>query len=273
MENDSWLAKEILASDKQFYFVRPMIDNDIENDKKIHRSCHNPNTVLEHIRSDCIKKLKETGMLETKVFLVNNYDADHFDFHKLFSQLKNDAPESKKQALILCFAAISPETIEEKCKLLTKRIYKVTFLSSIASTIPIPGTGIAVDFMLMKTESEFYREQLGTNEESLKAIAKHLNVSLDDLISKEDLQSSIVFRSKVAFVNYFSSLLIFKNVENVSKVVLPFLGSIVLIVTTYPASVVIQKRLLQLCKEEAFRLLKFKSIYINKQQSETTEEI
>ncbi|KAH3810126.1 hypothetical protein DPMN_138512 [Dreissena polymorpha] len=257
-ENEAWLAKEIIALGKRFYFVRTMIDFDIMKDKSARGIKHNPDTVVNVIRSDCIENLKKANVSDPQVFLVCNYDIANYDFNKLFEQLKNDAPESKKEALVLCFAAISPKVIEEKCKILTSRIYKVALLSSAAAAIPIPGTGLLVDFMLMGSETAFYREQLGTSDESLGRIATHLNMSLDELKVQVDLKSSLIFRSKVAFCNMFAGLVVSEIIEDTTKTLFPIIGSIIAMVTTYPTSVYIQKHLLNICASEAYRVLKFK---------------
>ncbi|KAH3735454.1 hypothetical protein DPMN_041985 [Dreissena polymorpha] len=89
-ENDAWLSKVI---DKRFYFVRTQIDVDLMRDRLSKRDLYNPAITLDKIRSDCIKNLKNEGVLEPRVFLVNNYEPGKYDFNTIFSQLKNDAQE------------------------------------------------------------------------------------------------------------------------------------------------------------------------------------
>ncbi|XP_053374140.1 T-cell-specific guanine nucleotide triphosphate-binding protein 2-like [Mercenaria mercenaria] len=103
-ENDLWLAENMKQKQKRFYFVRSKIDVSIANNK---RRCkkHNEIDVMNKIRADCTKNLENVmgSGEQIPLFLVDNYDTNKYDFSLLSRRLIVDAPQMKREALILSF--------------------------------------------------------------------------------------------------------------------------------------------------------------------------
>ncbi|CAL8313944.1 unnamed protein product [Gadus morhua 'NCC'] len=72
-ENDARLAQEIKKMDKNFYFVRSKIDNNLSDAKRSQREYDEEKT-LQKIRENCIQGLEEQGVASPQVFLVSSFD-------------------------------------------------------------------------------------------------------------------------------------------------------------------------------------------------------
>jgi len=200
-ELDAWLASELKKRNRNFYFVRTKIDEDVSNASRRKKK---PETTVADIRADCEKKLHELDpSLKTTVFLVNNFDVNAFDFGKLTLQMVNDLPSMRRSAFVLSLSAISKELLEEKRKVLESRIASIAF-GAAAAMIPIPGTGILADIVMIQNETMFYREQLGIDTTSMARVSKKHDMSVSELQPYYDVTSEKIMKDPTKFAEYLN---------------------------------------------------------------------
>ncbi|KAK2903024.1 hypothetical protein Q8A67_007737 [Cirrhinus molitorella] len=109
-ENDVFLAKEIQKKQKNFYFVRTKIDNDVWSVAKTKN--FDEQQVLGTIRENCHRNLKELG--KPKVFLISSYDLGKYDFQDLVDTLESELSEHKRFALVQSVPVCSLAMLEKK---------------------------------------------------------------------------------------------------------------------------------------------------------------
>ncbi|XP_060583122.1 T-cell-specific guanine nucleotide triphosphate-binding protein 2-like [Ruditapes philippinarum] len=123
-ENDMWLAKQITHSGKTFFFVRTNIEADVANDKRTSKN-HNENTLLRSMKQNAEANLQKGGINNPKVFLIDNYAPEKYDFGKLNNELLASCEGLKKDAVALSLSAVTGEVIDEKKRVLEGRIHQV----------------------------------------------------------------------------------------------------------------------------------------------------
>ena len=82
--NDKWLGKEIAKKKKQFFFVRTRI-----NDEHDHLTNDEEKDMLNKIREDIRKDLGNLYQ-EERVFLIDSYQHEKYDFERLECELMNN---------------------------------------------------------------------------------------------------------------------------------------------------------------------------------------
>ncbi|KAH3712434.1 hypothetical protein DPMN_072134 [Dreissena polymorpha] len=251
-ENQKWLLEEIRKTNKQLYFVRAKIDQDVTNQKRDHGS--EPNETIEKVREDCYRNLEAIGVSIPSVFLISNHHVHEYEFNSLKSRLINDAAGLQKEALMMSMTSSTKWVLEEKKKLLKQRIFKVAIMSSLGALVPIPGVGILTDFAIIFDELKHYKNELGTDEESLLKIAQQIKVPIEALITKYNIHSSVISKSIGSFTSFCAVAAVTYALTNVSKLVLPVIGSVVSAAAAYPIAVYLQLNLLNMCFEEALRI-------------------
>lgn len=179
-EIDTWLGNEIKSRGKKFYYVRTKIGDDISGDRKAHPRSHKEGEVLQRIRDNIMEHLNNTNAA-ARMYLIDSYKRQKFDFNELEQNLINDFPALKRQALVMSMSVFSEKMVKEKVAELSKRMWKTAALSAGIAAIPSAGSSIAVDFALVLRESEFYFAQLGLDEKSLRQTAAMSSVSYDKL--------------------------------------------------------------------------------------------
>ena len=183
MENDAWLGKEFSKRNKKYFFVRTKTEQDITSDRKAHPKTHNEKAVIKRIRESTTQILREHGLDDVPVFLIDNYKPTKFDFKRLKHQLIKDFPILKKSALILSLRADNEQMIRLKVSALRSRIWKAAALSGAAMAIPVPGIAMTVDMVIVTREAMFYLKQLGLDDESLRRYADDYSVDYNKLKS------------------------------------------------------------------------------------------
>jgi len=248
-ENDAWLATELSKRNKNFYFVRTKIDQDVFT-ATTHRK-KSVNETVEKIRADTQKKIQELDQsLPLTVFLVNNYNTREYDFGKLTEKISEDLPSLRRDAFVLSLSTITSNVLKEKKRVLQKRIYLVAAGSAIAAAA-FPGAGTAYHLLLLKCEITFYRKQLGTDEKSLKTVSETLNIPLNELTKITGATSTMLLRSGVAALVFTVGV----GIETALDFV-PIVGNIVGGLTAYPFCVVTLRNFLNVCIKEAKKLNK-----------------
>ncbi|XP_072125845.1 uncharacterized protein [Mobula birostris] len=179
-ENDAKLAKEIKRLRKNFYFVRSKIDVDFYSMRK-ERKKVNEKEVLEDIRSNCISRLREVGILSPTVFLISSFEQDRYDFNRLNKALEDDLPNVMKSIFVLAYPNRCVEIVQEKSKMLRERVWMLATLSGAVGAIPIPGVSFACDISILITGIIQFRKCLCLDEASLQRLANITNKPVEEL--------------------------------------------------------------------------------------------
>lgn len=204
-DDDIWLARELDAQKKVFYFARNKIGQDIGNDKISHPKSHNETKLLEDIRNNCelnLRNLESKRLI--KVYLIDSHETKKYEFDKLIDEMVKEAPMIKQEAMILSMTHLTDNLIEEKKEILSDRIHYMSLLSGISGAIPFPGLDIAVDFGILVEEATFYRDQLGLGDEMLEAYANNFKMSIEQLTSHLDLKSRLIQLSAKGLASYIT---------------------------------------------------------------------
>ena len=196
-EDDLRLSKQIEKDGKSFYFVRNKIDLDLQNEKD-EESETEESAILDEIRHNCLENLREFGQqveLQKRIFLISaklqNYEK--WDFPRLVDSLLRDYPAVKREAIISTLRTNCKEVIEQKYQMLQKRIRNISVISAVVSAIPIPGTSIAVDSVLIAKEIQHYKNQFGLDEDSLTKLIESTVVRREQIESLARSKYSMVF--------------------------------------------------------------------------------
>ncbi|KAH3824254.1 hypothetical protein DPMN_126087 [Dreissena polymorpha] len=259
-ENDTWLANEIIKRKKRFYFVRAKIDLDIQCEFQNRRkpTYKSPDQLLQLLKEDCERQLKESGVPTPDVFLINNRNTQKYDFDALTKKLINDLPGLKKEALAWYLPVISLGVLEEKMLLFQKRIYKIALKSAMGAIVPIALVGLLVDVNILMTETQLYKAQFGTDDISMEILSRKLSIQLSDLINENVIDTSKALKSSTSFLNLCASMGAANALSNSVRLVLPGIGNIVSAPIAYCSSVYIQNKMLELCYAEAKRIFELR---------------
>lgn len=156
-ENDIKLAKKVRSIEKNFFFVRTKIDNDVRSEKR--KRSFNEGALLEEIRRECAENLNNLLSNEQDIFLIGNHHPSKWDFDRLtnaiLGALKILEPESLTLSLGV-LRSLSTEMLKKKVEVLKGRIWMAAAKSAAASiACPCAQRGIVLN------EVALYRSQLG----------------------------------------------------------------------------------------------------------------
>ncbi|XP_072125641.1 interferon-gamma-inducible GTPase 10-like isoform X1 [Mobula birostris] len=140
------LAKAVQQEGKQLYFVQSKIDNDLH---PLEMDGMTLNTELQKIRMDCVANLEEMGVTTPAVYLISSFHRNNYDFPALKDMLANSLYNVKKAAFLLSLPNVTSELIEEKRKMLEKRIWVTAALAGAVGTVPLPGMSFATGIGLL----------------------------------------------------------------------------------------------------------------------------
>lgn len=177
-ETDSWLARQITQKQKQFFFVRTKIDNDIEN-IRIDEGDLSEEDVIWRIRDNCRRNFRLTGLGEVPLFIISHFQTDRWDFESLLDTVCSSLPDIKRNMMITSVGPISRSIIKQKRKTLEKRAFLVSIWSGLAGAVPIPGVDLVVDVGLLLEEMNHYLKTFGLDSDSLKHLSGRTGKSLD----------------------------------------------------------------------------------------------
>lgn len=121
-DTDLWLAREIQKLNKTLLFVHSNIDKDIDDDMEDDPENHEAEKVIQEIKTTTECQLKNNGVGNPKVFLINNRRTDKFDFGKVNNEMLSSIDNLKKESLVLTLSAVTMDVITEKKKILQCRI-------------------------------------------------------------------------------------------------------------------------------------------------------
>lgn len=252
--NDLWLANQVRTLGKRFYFIRTKVDLDIRNDLRAHPRSHSKTYVLDSIRTYTKNQLDAENFADIKMFLINNFETSAFDFCRLTISLMEDAPDLKREAVALTLTHLSEEVIREKEKYLKQRIYIVSIASAAAAAVPIPGVGTAVDIVVLSKEANFYVKQLNLDEQSLQRIALALGTDADSMKTMLNLHIKLISFTSNGILTYFASLGLTKLRDNILRITVPIIGSLLTAGLSYGTQVFCLTHLLNVLVEDAIKV-------------------
>ncbi|KAF7652562.1 hypothetical protein LDENG_00095280 [Lucifuga dentata] len=176
-ENDIMLAKEVKKINKELYFVRSKIDQDIQGESQ--KKNFDEETVLSEIRLSCRENLKEIGNPE--VFLISSFDIAKYDFQKLLDSLKDNLSEQKWAALIQSLPVTSVSMIEKKAKQLKTATVAVAAASATTASVPLLLT---CETLIMQQFFKSVLVSFGLDDKSLERLGERVNKSKTELKSE-----------------------------------------------------------------------------------------
>ena len=183
-EIDVWLATELTKKGKGYFFVRTHMANEVADDKKAHPRSHTEAKLVGEVRANTetqLRKLWTTSPENMRVFLIDSYEQEKYDFSDLELQLIGNFPELKREALLLTLRTRNRAMIDQKAECLRSRIWKSAASSAGIAMIPIPGTSFAADVAILVCQTKFYYQQFGLDTESLKRLAQQRGVNYSEL--------------------------------------------------------------------------------------------
>ncbi|XP_072913672.1 interferon-inducible GTPase 1-like [Hemitrygon akajei] len=166
-ENDAKLAKEIKQLRKNFYFVHTKIDQDLYSMRKRGSNKINEEEKLDDIRSKCVNNLREAGIRTLTMFLISNFIQDRYDFNRLNKALEDDLLYLQKSIIVLAYANQSVVIVQQKSKILQKRVWMSATILCAVGAVPIPGLSLACDITILIREIIYFRKCLGLDDASL----------------------------------------------------------------------------------------------------------
>jgi len=133
LETDAWLAEELIKRNKKFLLVRTHMDEDVMvNDERAHCDCLNEDELIAQIRAETETQLRilwtSASPNDMKVFVLDSYGTDKYDFPALERQLIENFPAPKQEALLLTLRTKYKEMIDQKVVCLRSRIWKAAAL-------------------------------------------------------------------------------------------------------------------------------------------------
>ncbi|KAL2078373.1 hypothetical protein ACEWY4_026058 [Coilia grayii] len=219
-QNDIMLAKEIEKNNKNFYFIRTKIDQDVEAEKRKGKTEEQTVTFIRHALKT---KLKDFD--SNPIFLVSSWNIEKFDFSMLMDVLQQDLPENKTNALIQSLPVYSMKILDKKYNTFKKEIWAQALVSGVIGAIPVPGVSSAFDVpMILAFLTKCYFS-FGLNENSLKKLSERVNKPMFAKVHESKLIKAIYTRSMACLAVELSSYLALEGLEAALKTI-PILGSV-----------------------------------------------
>ncbi|XP_060591131.1 interferon-gamma-inducible GTPase 10-like [Ruditapes philippinarum] len=261
LETDGWLANEVKQLGKKFYFVRTKVFQDIENDKKGRKVARSRDEILEKIRKKCLKSLEDIGISECFVYLIDNFEPEDFDFNKLQSNLIEDLPQLKREAIVFSIITKTDGMMLQKKKELEKRIPRISLISAATGAMPIPGFNVIVDFGLMLEEVDFYRDQFGLTKDAINRTAEMLGMREEELRRNLKMKELLIDYTVKGLMAFCQTLFIAEALEEVAKFMLPILGSVAAGAISYKSTQYWLKKILEGLYQDALEINKKLSMH------------
>ncbi|XP_052011915.1 interferon-inducible GTPase 1-like [Apodemus sylvaticus] len=188
------LAKAIRIMKKNYYFVRTKVDFDLGNEEKCHPRDFDRETTLNRIRKSYLDGFRESKIEEPQVFLISNHSLSDYDFPLLMDTLIKDLPAEKRHNFLLSLPNITEAAIQKKYNSTKQFIWLDALKDGLLATVPVVGILKDLDMDRLKNILNHYRDLFGVDDESLMAMAKDSQVSVELL--KKKLKSPYLLELK-----------------------------------------------------------------------------
>uniref|UniRef100_UPI00398EA228 interferon-inducible GTPase 5-like n=1 Tax=Pristiophorus japonicus TaxID=55135 RepID=UPI00398EA228 len=166
--NDGEFAKAIQQEGKQFYFVQSKADNDLpplETEDAAFKE------ELHKIRMDCVSNLEEVGITAPALFLISSLHQNRYDFPVLKDTLGNNLQNIKRIAFLLSLPNVTSKIIEQKRKMLEKRIWMTATVAGAVGAVPVPGLSFATGIGLLVAGLVYLWHHLNLRDKCLQRLA------------------------------------------------------------------------------------------------------
>ncbi|KAH3729188.1 hypothetical protein DPMN_055154 [Dreissena polymorpha] len=192
---DTWLATQIQSRfrDANLIFIRTKIDSDLESKRKGKRKDmteQDRQSLLTKIKKNCEESLKEEGIANPRIFLVNNHDTSAYEFYELANTLLLKMNALKRDALVFSLTSFTKEIVAAKVDLFKRRLNNVAKYAAVAALISNKRDGVRLELDILVEEVRLYKRYLGIDTRSLEIVAERFNVDIKEvcpeLYSKED---------------------------------------------------------------------------------------
>ncbi|KAJ8365228.1 hypothetical protein SKAU_G00140590 [Synaphobranchus kaupii] len=120
-------------------------------------------------------------MKSPKVFLISSFNLNKYDFRQLQETMEKELPDHKKCIFLLALPNITQVINEKKKSVLQANIWKIALLSAVVAAVPIPLLGFGVDVFILMREIYKYSKAFGLDEASLRSLAEHVKVPVEEL--------------------------------------------------------------------------------------------
>ena len=74
--------------------------------------------ILEEIREDCLRNVKDLISSEKEIFLISNYDTDEWEFDRLIEGISEVLPVLQRERFTLSLTNVTPKCLKRKAKFL-----------------------------------------------------------------------------------------------------------------------------------------------------------
>lgn len=133
-EYHSALAECIMQAQKKFYFIRNKVDRDLEaNARRRGQRGLSDDDVLNLLRVDCEKNLRNCQVEQPRVFLLSCFHPQCYDFPALQMTLLEELEGHKRHALLLSLPNLSASLIQSKREALAQDVWKKAIVASLSS--------------------------------------------------------------------------------------------------------------------------------------------
>lgn len=133
-EYHSALAKYIMQAQKKFYFIRNKVDRDLKaNARRKSQRGLSDDDVLDLIRDDCEKNLRNDQIEQPQIFLLSCFQTQCYDFPLLQMTLLEELEGHKRHALLLSIPNLSASLVRSKQKALAQDVWKKAIVACLSS--------------------------------------------------------------------------------------------------------------------------------------------
>ncbi|XP_046730687.1 interferon-inducible GTPase 5-like [Silurus meridionalis] len=182
-ECHSSLAKYIMKAQKKFYLIRNKVDRDLKaNARRRSQRGLSDDDVLNLLRVDCEKNLRNGQIEQPQVFLLSCFRPQCYDFPALQMTLLEQLEGHKRHALLLSLPNLSASIIQSKQEALAQDVWKKAIVVCLSTVTGGASTNSIVP-KLMET-LKYYQQAFCLDANSLHRLANITGISFEKLQSE-----------------------------------------------------------------------------------------
>ena len=195
-------AVMIHQSEKPFFFIRTMIDQDLENSRRSHPKTHNDEMMLKRIRSDAEYQLSRANVHDADIFLISNFETTSYDFPELKRKLMSSSNVQcyKSRSLAISLRWFCADGITNMAESLPEDISKVSWSALWWCLVPLPGYFMNSTKGLLINEIGNYKRKLGIDDNSITTALRWAGIQFTSL--DEETRTSLSFQNPNDWVDY-----------------------------------------------------------------------
>ncbi|XP_060558418.1 interferon-inducible GTPase 1-like [Ruditapes philippinarum] len=214
-ENDLWLAKEVIAVQRNVLFVRSKTDMDLYNAQDDDPDNFSEKTCMEKIRTDIKDNLKDSDLDPQfyDIFLVSSRHDKKYDILSLHEKIMA-LPIMKAEAICHILFEHMKKVIADKTETIKTEFLGRKVASVFTGFLPIPKLESTIDTYHVKKIFEECETKYCVDRDSITEFAREINVpeseiesrlkSRDDRVRDENQLYTETEDKKWAFVQKYS---------------------------------------------------------------------